>query len=354
MKTLKLTPGIKSVGEGSGECMSGEVITQNLILLDEATVYNADRRPASFYNSDAIKDIQMFKGTAPSEYGGRISSVLDENEWWNNQKYHVGGGIGLISSRLNIEGPIVEDKVRFLSPADVLMPIYFLSFRRMNSSTTINSISTTWMQNWIIKSTTKNRLFLSGYFGRDVSNFRTDLELTGETAQEQFAGTTSGTKGCSATLQLFIPISTTTSTSCRMQASALTSIIKTGTWSMNFSFSATIKHCFVRSQLYLPNHYSRTTWAIGGQWHTANLSCKETCQRQCHLRQPCMETIGTIWILTMVYVCRLLPFGSRRFYTYKNGEVNSTTTTYGKGELFSIILISNPSISPGFLTTKVR
>ena len=121
LKTLKLTPGIKSVGEASGGFyVRGGNSSQNLILLDEATVYNADHLLGFFstFNSDAIKDIQMFKGTAPAEYGGRISSVLDvKMNDGNNQSHQVGGGIGLISSRLNLEGPIVKDKSSYLLTA---------------------------------------------------------------------------------------------------------------------------------------------------------------------------------------------------------------------------------------------
>ena len=103
MKTLKLTPGIKSVGEGSGGMyVRGGNNSQNLILLDEATVYNADHLLGFFstFNSDAIKDIQMFKGTAPSEYGGRISSGLDgKKKEGENKKKHGGGGNRTISFR---------------------------------------------------------------------------------------------------------------------------------------------------------------------------------------------------------------------------------------------------------------
>jgi hypothetical protein len=176
MKTLKLTPGIKSIGEGSGGMyVRGGTNSQNLILLDEATVYNADHLMGFFstFNSDAIKDIEMYKGTAPTEYGGRISSVLDVkmNEG-NNQTYHVGGGIGLISSRLNVEGPIVKNKGSFLITA---RRTYADLFLKLSKDTLINNNQLYFYDinakaNYTIDD--KNRVFFSGYFGRDVLKFQ--------------------------------------------------------------------------------------------------------------------------------------------------------------------------------------
>jgi len=176
LKTLKLTPGIKSVGEASGGFyVRGGNSSQNLILLDEATVYNADHLLGFFstFNSDAIKDIQMFKGTAPAEYGGRISSVLDVRmNDGNNQTHHVGGGIGLISSRLNLEGPIVKDKGSYLVTA---RRTYADLFLKLSSDELINNNQLYFYDinmkvNYRLDD--KNRIFLSGYFGRDVFEFQ--------------------------------------------------------------------------------------------------------------------------------------------------------------------------------------
>jgi len=176
LKTLKLTPGIKSIGEGNGGMyVRGGNNSQNLILMDEATVYNADHLLGFFstFNSDAIKDIQMFKGTAPAEYGGRTSSVLDvKMKEGNNQNYHVGGGIGLISSRLSVEGPIVKDKSSFLITG---RRTYADLFLKLSSDELINNnqlyfYDLNMKANYIIND--KNRLYLSGYFGRDVFRFQ--------------------------------------------------------------------------------------------------------------------------------------------------------------------------------------
>lgn len=172
LKTLTLTPGVKTTGEGSGGFyVRGGDNSQNLILLDEATVYNANHLLGFFstFNSDAIKDVTLYKGTAPAEYGGRISSVLDVkmNEG-NNQKFRVGAGIGLISSRLNVEGPIVKDKGSFLITG---RRTYVDMFLKLSGNEQLNKNELYFYDlnakaNYVIND--KNRIYLSGYFGRDV------------------------------------------------------------------------------------------------------------------------------------------------------------------------------------------
>lgn len=172
LKTLTLTPGVKSLGEGNGGLfVRGGDNSQNLILLDEAIVYNANHLLGFFstFNSDAIKDVTLYKGTAPAEYGGRISSVLDVkmNEG-NNQKFHVGAGIGLISSRLNVEGPIVKDKGSFLITG---RRTYADMFLKLSGNEQLNQNKLYFYDlnakaNYVIND--KNRIYISGYFGRDV------------------------------------------------------------------------------------------------------------------------------------------------------------------------------------------
>lgn len=172
LKTLTLTPGVKSLGEGNGGLyVRGGDNSQNLILLDEATVYNANHLLGFFstFNSDAIKDVSLYKGTAPAEYGGRISSVLDvKMNDGNNQKFHVGGGLGLISSRLNVEGPIVKDKGSFLLTG---RRTYADMFLKLSSDEQLNSNQLYFYDlnakaNYRINE--NNKIFFSGYLGRDV------------------------------------------------------------------------------------------------------------------------------------------------------------------------------------------
>ncbi len=173
LKTIQLMPGIKSSGEGSsGFNVRGGAADQNLILLDEATVYNASHLLGFFsvFNSDAIKDMTMFKGTQPAEYGGRLSSVLDVkmNEG-NNQTFGVSGGIGLISSRLTLEGPIVKNKGSFIVSGRRTYADMFLSLTDDFQDVSLYFYDLNVKANYRINQ--NNRVFISGYFGQDVLGF---------------------------------------------------------------------------------------------------------------------------------------------------------------------------------------
>ena len=118
LKTLQLFPGVSNAGEGnSGIYVRGGGPDQNLILLDDAVVYNSGHLFGFFsiFNGDAIKNISLIKGGMPSQYGGRLSSVLDVSmKDGNMQRLQVDGGIGTISSRLSLQGPIKKDKASFI------------------------------------------------------------------------------------------------------------------------------------------------------------------------------------------------------------------------------------------------
>ncbi len=169
IKTLQLTPGIKSGGDGNaGFYVRGGAADQNLVLLDEATVYNASHLLGFFstFNSDAIKDVTVYKAGMPSQYGGRLSSVLDVkmNEG-NDQNYHVGGGIGIIASRLNFQGPIVKDKGSFLITARRTYADVFIRTNPDYKDVSLYFYDINLKANYIIND--KNRVFISGYFGQD-------------------------------------------------------------------------------------------------------------------------------------------------------------------------------------------
>ncbi len=181
LKTLQLTPGVKSAGEGNaGFYVRGGAIDQNLILLDEAPVYNASHLLGFFsvFNSDALKDVTLYKGSMPAEFGGRGSSVLDiKMKDGNNKKFNASGGIGLISSRLTVEAPLQKDEGSFIVSG---RRTYADMFLKLSSDSSINT-SKLYFYDLNAKANyrlgKKDRLFLSGYFGRDVlgvSNFGLD------------------------------------------------------------------------------------------------------------------------------------------------------------------------------------
>jgi hypothetical protein len=171
LKTIQLLPGIKSAGDGnSGFYVRGGAGDQNLILLDEAPVYNASHLLGFFstFNSDAVKDMTVYKGGMPAQYGGRLSSVVDiKMNDGNNQDYNVSGGVGLISAKLNVEGPIQKDRSSFLVTG---RRTYADMFLKLSSDSTINRNILYFYDlnaklNYQLGD--RDRLYLSGYFGKD-------------------------------------------------------------------------------------------------------------------------------------------------------------------------------------------
>ncbi len=175
IKSLQLLPGIQSAGEGTtGFFVRGGSADQNLILLDEATVYNAAHFLGFFsvFNPDAIKNLEIYKGGIPAQFGGRLASILDiQMKEGNNKRFSMSGGIGTISSRLTLEGPIIPEKSSFIISA---RRTYADVFLKLSPDENINNnilyfYDLNAKANFEINK--NNSIFLSGYFGRDVFNF---------------------------------------------------------------------------------------------------------------------------------------------------------------------------------------
>ena len=175
-RTLQLLPGVQSAGEGnSGLYVRGGGPDQNLVLLDNATVYNPGHLLGFFsvFNADAIKNTTLIKGGIPAEYGGRISSVLDISMREGNLREHeVEGGIGAISTRLTVQGPIVKDRAAYIVSGRIThLPILLNPVLKRRD----NPISIPWFFDVNAKVNVKlgdrDRLFLSGYVGRDLFSF---------------------------------------------------------------------------------------------------------------------------------------------------------------------------------------
>ncbi|CAH0998720.1 hypothetical protein LEM8419_00066 [Neolewinella maritima] len=172
LRSIQLLPGVTSVGEGAaGFNVRGGSIDQNLVILDEAPVFNSSHLFGFFsvFNPDAVKGVKLYKGGIPARYGGRLSSILDVRmKEGNNQQFELQGGIGTIFSRLSVEAPLVKDKSSFLlagrrSYIDVLAAP-FLSGDLAN--TELNFYDLTFKTNYRFND--RDQLFLSGYLGRDV------------------------------------------------------------------------------------------------------------------------------------------------------------------------------------------
>ena len=177
MKTVQFLPGVRNAGEGSaGIYVRGGGPDQNLILLDDAPVYNTGHLFGFFsiFNADAIKNVSLIKGGMPAQYGGRLSSVLDVSmKEGNNQKFQVDAGLGVIASRLSIQGPIKKNKSSFIisgrrTYVDVISKPFIKKTSQFHGSGyyfyDLNA-----KVNYIFSQ--KDRLYLSGYFGRDVFDF---------------------------------------------------------------------------------------------------------------------------------------------------------------------------------------
>jgi len=176
LKTIQLLPGVLSSGEGNaGFYVRGGGPDQNLVLLDEAVVYNSGHLLGFFsvFNADAIKNTSLIKGNMPAKYGGRLSSVLDiQMKDGNDQEYKAQGGIGLVSSRLTLEGPIVRNKSSFIISGrrtyigDLAQP--FLNDTDFKGS---NYYFYDLNAKVNYRLSDKDRLYFSTYFGRDVFRF---------------------------------------------------------------------------------------------------------------------------------------------------------------------------------------
>jgi hypothetical protein len=168
IKSLLFLPGVTNAGEGqSGFNVRGGGADQNLILLDEATLFNSSHLFGFFsvFNPDAIKDLKLYKGGIPARFGGRASSVLDiYQKDGSNKGFHANGGIGLISSRLLLEGPIVKEKGSFLIGGRGSYAHLFLKLANNDNSAYFYDLNT--KMNYKINK--NNTLYLSGYFGRDI------------------------------------------------------------------------------------------------------------------------------------------------------------------------------------------
>ncbi|MEW7278240.1 TonB-dependent receptor [Aquimarina sp. 2201CG1-2-11] len=177
IKSLQMLPGVTNASEGaSGFNVRGGAEDQNLVLLDEAIIYNASHLFGFFsvFNTDAIKDVKLYKGGIPSRFGGRVSSVLDiRQKDGNSKELNLSGGIGAISSRLAMEGPTLKDKGSFLLAGRASYANLFLALASNENRAGFYDFNL--KTNYELND--KNKLYLSGYFGNDnfeLSNFFTN------------------------------------------------------------------------------------------------------------------------------------------------------------------------------------
>ncbi len=360
LKTIQLLPGVKSAGEGNtGFYVRGGAADQNLILLDEAPVYNASHLLGFFstFNADAVKDATLYKGSMPPQYGGRISSVLDiKMNDGNNQKYEVSGGIGLISSKLNVEGPIQKGKGSILVTArrTYLDLLLLASKDSIKKSTVLYFYDLNTKVNYQIDS--RNRIFLSGYFGRDVLRFG------------------SGSFGvnwgnATATLRWNHLFSDRLFSNTSLIFSNYDNNIAIKFGANDFRISSRIKDYNLKQDFqWYPN--SRNTVKYGFQIinHTitpSSVDASETSElvgNNAAQKRYGLESAAFIsheWQagkrLNLTYGIRISDFavlGDGDFYTYDADGKIVTTTTYGKGEVVKNYLVPEPRITGSLRLTE--
>ena len=177
IKSLQFLPGVTNNGEGSsGFNVRGGAVDQNLVLLDEAIIYSASHLFGFFsiFNADVIKDVKLYKGSIPARFGGRVSSVLDVRQKDGNSKnFALTGGIGTISSRLAAEGPLFKEKGSFIVAGRGSYMHLFLKLSKDLKENAVYFYDFNLKGNYTLNE--NDRLYLSGYFGRDVFKFGTSF-----------------------------------------------------------------------------------------------------------------------------------------------------------------------------------
>lgn len=354
LKTIQLLPGVKSTGDANtGYYVRGGGADQNLILLDGAQVYNATHLFGFFsiFNSDAIKDVSLYKGGMPASYGGRLSSVLDvKMDEGNNQDYHFEGGVGLISSRLKAEGPLVKGKSSFMISA---RRTYADVFLKLSGDSSLKGSSLYFYDlnaklNYQLDN--KNTLYLSGYYGKDniglKDNFNTNWGNTTASFRWNHIYSSKLFANTSVIYSNYNYIINNYSENNVFNLAARIkdfSVKDDFTWFANGSNKVSFGIDFTNHHL-VPGNIKSTPTAI---YNSTQLEDRSAYEIAAYMADELR--IGRKF--NLVYGARLNLFtlrGPGTFYTYDaNGNVNSTTN-YGSGESVKDYLNLEPRITASY------
>ncbi|MEJ6980471.1 TonB-dependent receptor [Pedobacter sp. P351] len=353
LKTIQLLPGIKSAGEGnSGFYVRGGSSDQNLILLDEANVYNASHLLGFFstFNSDAIKDVSVYKGGMPSQYGGRLASVLDirMNEG-NRNKYTAEGGIGLIASRLKLEGPVENGKGSFMVSG---RRTYADLFLKLSSDSTLKSSQLYFYDlnakaNYKINS--KNTIYLSGYFGQDVLGIKGTFSLDwGNTTATMRWNHLINSKIFSNTTLIYSDYNYAIENFDNRSDFKVTSIIKDWNLKQDYQYFSGNNHT-LRFGLNANHHQIRPGNITSSE--TSSVNDKQIEKRKGLEFAAYVSDEWKINKLNLVYGLRLSSFvliGPGTFFTYdRNGMVSSSESFTG-GKPVKQYFVPEPRISASY------
>ncbi|QCR21252.1 TonB-dependent receptor [Pontibacter sp. SGAir0037] len=354
LKSVQLTPGIKSAGDGNaGFYVRGGGADQNLILLDDAPVYNASHLLGFFstFNSDAIKDVTVYKGGMPADYGGRLSSVLDiKMNDGSTQDYHVSGGIGLISAKLNLEGPIQKDKSSFLISA---RRTYADMFLKLSGDEDLKSSSLYFYDLNAKLSYTlseKDRLFVSGYFGRDNLGFRDQFGIDWGNA--------------TGTLRWSHLVSDRLFSNTSLIFSDYSYKIGISTNNNNFDITSRIRDLNLKQEFeFFPNPRNSMKFGVNAIYHTvvpgeitvtgeANINSSELQQRYSLENAAYFTNTWTATNrLSLIYGLRISAFsilGKGDFYTLNSNREVTDVASYDRGEHVQTYLNLEPRLSGAY------
>ena len=358
IKTLQLMPGVKGAGEGNaGYYVRGGGADQNLILLDEAPVYNASHLLGFFstFNSDAIKNATLYKGSQPANYGGRLASVLDikMNEG-NSKHFSTSGGIGLISSKLNFEGPIKKDKGSFLitgrrTYADLFLK---LSNDKSISENQLYFYDLNAKANYKIGE--KDRIYLSGYFGKDKLGF-------GETFGISWGNST-------GTLRWNHIINNKLFSNTSLIFSNFNYEIKISAGQNDFKIKSHITDYNLKQEFqYFPNNKNKIKFGFNTIHHTitaGRIEAEEGSSLSSQPENPKYSWENALYFtndwqvnsrLNVEYGLRLTSFsllGGSTYYDYDDkGEVINSIT-YSSGEILKTYLNPEPRLSASYSYTS--
>ena len=353
LKTLQLLPGIKSAGEGnSGFYVRGGSSDQNLILLDEANVYNASHLLGFFstFNSDAIKDVTIYKGGMPAQYGGRLASALDirMNEGDKN-KYTAEGGIGLIASRLKLEGPVQKGKGSFMlsgrrTYADLFLK---LSSNEDLKQTVLYFYDLNAKANYQFDS--KNTLYVSGYFGQDALGLKETFSLDwGNTTATVRWNHLFNEKLFSNTTLIYSDYNYTIQNVESGNDFKVTSLIRDLNLKQDYQYFANNRHT-VRFGLNAIRHQIRPGNITSSE--TSSINDKQLEKRKGYEVAAYISDEMKLNDISLVYGLRLSSFsllGPGNFNTYNSQGQIINTKPYSSGKIVKSYLFAEPRISASY------
>ena len=358
IKAIQMLPGVQAVGEGgSGFYVRGGAVDQNLILIDEANVYNASHLMGFFsvFNPDAVKEVQLYKGGIPAEYGGRLSSVLDVRmKDGNLKKYTIDGGIGSISSRLTLGGPIVKEKGSFIVSGRRTYADLFLKLSP-NEDLRDNKL---FFYDFNAKANYKindnNRVYLSGYFGRDV------LEIGNALRMDWGNGTAAARWNHVFTNKLFLNTTVTFSNYDYM--------IGEPEGSQAYEWTSNIKDFYLKTDFsYYLNPNNTIKFGLLGSYHIINPGKAEGVDVSILDEFEVSPTNGLEYAayvsnkqkigkrITANYGLRFSVFqniGPGTYYTYNDDHSVKDTVTYAKGEIYNTYYGLEPRAGVTFLVNE--